>query len=182
MIITFNNKIIAPAAGKWLMPLPGVRVGNVYWSTNYLAIDDGGEGIQYVTEGWTYGGPWPPTYYYSKDAANRVAQTVGDGWRMPTRADLEALMAYGNEVGWAKFRTTYGWQLEKNGTDELGMHLMGLGYWWTRENRLEDSDACLPADSWYMLRISADNWATMGNTPVPAHPNYWFPVRLVKDA
>lgn len=181
MIITFNNKIIAPAANKWLELAPGVRVGNVYWSTDYLAIDDGGEGIQYVTEGWPYGGPWPPTYYYSQDAANRVAQTVGNGWRMPTRADLEALMAYGNEVGWAKFRTTYGWHLGRNGTDELGMHLMGLGYWWNGHG-LEDSDACIPADSWYMLRISCDDWASMGTVPVPAHPNYWFPVRLVKDA
>lgn len=180
MILTFNNKILS-AGSKWLEQIPGVKVGNVYWSTNYLAIDDGGEGIQYVTEGWPYGGPWPPTYYYSKDAANRVAQTVGNGWRMPTRADLEALMAYGNEVGWAKFRTTSNWAFGSNGTDELGMHLMGLGHWWNGHG-LEDSDAELPADSWYMLTVSKNNWATMGNTPVPASPNYWFPVRLVKDA
>ena len=55
--------------------MKSVKIGNQEWMQENLAIDDGGEGIQY--------NPDNGQYYYTWYAAMRIAKSL-PGWHLPT--------------------------------------------------------------------------------------------------
>lgn len=117
---------------------PHVKIGNLEWMTVNLAIDDGGEGIYRADNVVsTYGGglDMGTQYYYTPEAAIRVAATVGGGWRFPTKDDVDDFVnAIGGEYpqgegAATKLKSTSGWQSNANGTNELGFNCIPAGYW-----------------------------------------------------
>lgn len=132
-IYTLNGKVLKNSANdKWLIksvpppPPEEVTIGTQTWKTKNLAIDDGQGGI--YTQTVNYGQGDVVEYYYTWDAAVRVAATV-EGWRLPTYSDFGVIYtAYGNTAG-TKLKSTYGWT-SGNGTDELGFSAFPAGYRW----------------------------------------------------
>ena len=56
-----------------------VNVGGKIWMAENLAYDDGGSGIYY--------NPYNKEYYYTWEAANRIAMKFG--WKLPTNEDWD---------------------------------------------------------------------------------------------
>ena len=131
-IYTLNGKVLKNAANdKWLIkavpppPPEEVTIGTQTWKIHNLAIDDGQEGI--YTQTVNYGQGNVTEYYYTWDAAVRVAATV-QGWRLPTVQDFMAFYtAFGNTAG-TKLKSTYGWS-SGNGTDDYGFCALPSGYY-----------------------------------------------------
>ena len=102
-----------------------VTIGSQTWKIKNLAIDDGQGGI--YTQTVNYGQGDVVEYYYTWDAAVRVAATI-QGWRLPTQNDFYAIFtALGNTAG-TKLKSTYGWT-SGNGTDEYGYCALPSGYY-----------------------------------------------------
>lgn len=148
MILTINNKIIMPKLNTWadgvIFPGPSFRTvvidsNGVYptleWMAENLAIDDGGEGITAVNVGVVAGLDYGTQYFYTWDAAQRIAASLGDGWRVPTVNDFSNLayatayitgtsyQAYGYQL-----KSTSGWADSGNGVDSVGMGINAPGY------------------------------------------------------
>lgn len=111
MILTFNNKILS-AGTKWLeqgsspapVPADGVKIGNLIWSKFYADYSNCGvDGDRVIAiNGKDYSFYW----YY------KLAQmTPQDGWRVPTTADFDNLIASigadVNKNNWAHLFATY---------------------------------------------------------------------------
>ena len=64
------------------------RVGNTEWMAHNLRETDGGEGITY--------NPKTDDYYYTIDAAQRIANTL-KGWRLPTLEESKELVRFLND-------------------------------------------------------------------------------------
>ena len=123
-IYTLNSKVLKNTVNdKWLIkkvppPMDEVQIGNQIWKNKNLAIDDGQGGI--YTQTVNYGQGNVVEYYYSWDAAVRVAASI-TGWHLPTAAEWDTLAATvgGTSTGGTKLKSTYGWT-EGNGTDDYG--------------------------------------------------------------
>lgn len=138
-LLKYGNRLITGQSSG--ITFPCVKIGNLYWMTVNLAIDDGGEGIYRADNVVsTYGGglDMGTQYYYTPQAAIRVAAAVGNGWRFPTKDDVDDFVnamggVYPQGEGAAtKLKTTSGWGnsgYSGNGTDELGYHCIPSGYW-----------------------------------------------------
>lgn len=135
-LLKYGNRLITGQGGG--VEFPHVRIGNLDWMTVNLAIVDGGEGIYRADNVVsTYGGglDMGTQYYYTHEAAMRVAAAVGNGWRYPTKDDVDDFVNtlggyYPQGEGAAtKLKSTTGWQSNSNGTDELGFHCIPAGYW-----------------------------------------------------
>lgn len=93
---------------------------------------------------------------YTYEAAVAVCSLAGSGWRLPNRAEWEALVraADGNPGAGTRLKSTSGWNLngydstDGNGTDNYGFSVLpgggrnsdgdfnyagDGGYWWTAE-------------------------------------------------
>lgn len=139
-LLKYGNRLITGQGGGGV-EFPHVRIGNLDWMTVNLAIDDGDEGIYRADNVVsTYGGglDMGTQYYYTHEAAMRVAAAVGNGWRYPTKDDVDDFInAMGGyypqgEGAATKLKTTSGWGSATyigNGTDELGFHCIPAGYW-----------------------------------------------------
>lgn len=57
-----------------------VKIGDLTWMTEELSYDDGGIGVFQTPRG----------LYYSYNAAKRIAQNLGNGWRLPTPSEIES--------------------------------------------------------------------------------------------
>jgi uncharacterized protein (TIGR02145 family) len=105
-------------------PLRPVTIGGQIWSSNNLAIDDGQGGI--YTKTVNYGQGDVIEYYYTWQAALRVAATV-QGWHLPTAAEWDTLAnAVGSAVAGTKLKSAYGWE-SGNGTDDYGFAAFPAG-------------------------------------------------------
>lgn len=147
MILTINSKIIMPKPNTWadgvIFPGPSFRTvvidsGGVYptreWMAENLAIDDGGEGITAVNVGVVAGYDYGIQYFYTWDAAQRIAASLGNGWRVPTVNDFSNLASatafitgtsyqdYGYQL-----KSTSGWNNSANGIDSVGMGINAAG-------------------------------------------------------
>ena len=95
-VYTFNNKVLKNTSNdKWLAKKGGplfdeVTIGNQTWLSKNLAIDDGLGGIASVTV--NYGQGNVTEYFYTWDAAIRVAETV-QGWHLPTKDEWDTLIS-----------------------------------------------------------------------------------------
>lgn len=102
-----------------------VTIGYQTWMAKNLSIDDGQGGI--VTQTVNYGQGNVVEYYYTWDAAVRVAASIS-GWHLPSAADWDTLV---NTVGYTntgtKLKSTYGWS-SGNGTDNYGFAAFPAGY------------------------------------------------------
>ena len=105
--------------------IPEVTIGSQTWMAKNLAIDDGQGGI--YTQTVNYGQGDVTEYYYTWEAAVRVAASVS-GWHLPTWPEYQTLK---NEVGSStagtKLKSTYGWS-SGNGTDDYGFSAFPAGY------------------------------------------------------
>lgn len=73
-----------------------VTIGSQTWMVKNLAIDDGGEGITIIDN----------NYYYTRDAARRVAETV-EGWHLPSQSEFNSLISNGG--GFNGLASTESW-------------------------------------------------------------------------
>lgn len=98
----------APSITTVLMP-----DGN-YWTDTNLSIDDGGEGILVVNNVTANGVNFGTQYYYTWDAAVRVASNIS-GYHLPTLAELQTLsnMEFADAAN--DLKTTTGWPSGYNG-------------------------------------------------------------------
>jgi uncharacterized protein (TIGR02145 family) len=191
MILTFNSKILT-AGTKWLehervIP-PEVQIGNQIWKTSNLAIDDGQGGIKTATI--NLGNGDITEYYYTWDAANRIASSI-EGWHLPSNEEFTTLAnAIGSNPG-TKLKSTYGWNNDGNGTDDYGFTGLPVGkyeslggtinfvdvgartYYWTSTQSQYSAGLMRHRDLYYA-------WGSLpeGSSATGA---YWYSVRLVKD-
>lgn len=97
-----------------------VTIGTQTWMAKNLAIDDGGEGITTLELTNINGVNLGTQYYYTKDAAVRVANSI-EGWHLPSKAEFETLKSYcGNSTSAKKLKSTTSWNSGGNGTDDYG--------------------------------------------------------------
>lgn len=135
--LTYNNRMILhPTDGmKYFygivedppQPQDEVQIGSQIWKSRNLAIDDGLGGI--TTQTVNYGQGDVTEYYYTWDAAVRVAATVS-GWHLPTAAEWDtlAIAVGGASTAGTKLKSTYGWEDDGNGTDDYGFSAFPAGY------------------------------------------------------
>lgn len=108
---TFNKSDVNVSANWFLDPIPSnksAKIGDYTWTTFDLDIDDGLGGIYVVDEAYIGGGvdgrsymqymiKVGPIYYYTWDAAQRVANNIR-GWHIPYRYEWENLFDYSRDL------------------------------------------------------------------------------------
>ena len=162
--------------------LDEVTIGTQTWKNKNLAIDDGQGGI--YTQNVNYGQGNVTEYYYTWDAAVRVAATV-QGWHLPTTAEWDTLATSvgGTDVAGTKLKSTTGWS-SGNGTDDFGFSALPAGrqiagsfynlgsnaYFWTANE----------PSSLYGYNRYFDTAASMYSSN--SYKTYRYSVRLVKDS
>lgn len=163
-------------------PTDEVKIGTKTWKTTNLAIDDGQGGI--YTQTVNYGQGNVVEYYYSWDAANRIANSIS-GWHLPSTGEWNNLAnaVGGGSTAGTKLKSTYGWE-SGNGTNDYGFAVFPAGYrlvsvfynlysnarFWTSTER-----SSTKGYYWYF-----DTGTSMYNSNI--NKSYYFSVRLVKDA
>jgi len=109
-------------------PFKTVQIGSQLWMAENLASGDGGSGIytgNVINDGVSYG----TQYYYTLDAAIRVANTI-DGWHVPDSGDWTTLKTYvGSASAATVLKTTAGWEGTGNGLDTYGFSALPVGYY-----------------------------------------------------
>lgn len=181
-IYTFNSKVLKNIANdKWLIkkPLPTdeVQIGNQIWKTKNLAIDDGQGGI--YTQTVNYGQGDVVEYYYTRDAAVRIASSI-TGWHLPTAAEWDTLAATvgGTSIVGTKLKSTYGWAEGYNGTDDYGFAAFPAG------NRKRSTFYYLYRQAWFWTSTNYKaRYFDLGNTinTYTGDSRDAMSVRLIKD-
>lgn len=100
-----------------------IFIGDLEWTLEDLAVKPS-FGIGDEVGAWEHKGK----YYYNWYAANIIAREVGDGWRLPTKEEFEALA---EELGEDIHKVM---KPELNGYCISMMDLLGqgsYGYWWS---------------------------------------------------
>ena len=127
-LIKLNNKVLK-IFNKLLRWTDEVTIGTQIWKTKNLDIDDGGEGIYKVDNVIINGINIGTQYYYTWDAANRVAQTI-DGWHLPSIGELSTLRNYlGETVAGKLLKSIFGWKNDANGTNKYGFNGEPVGFY-----------------------------------------------------
>lgn len=136
ILYTHNNKLVKIRSGlnagklieKYVAPAPTfdeVTIGTQTWMSKNLAIDDGQGGISSNTVNYGHGDV--VEYYYTWDAAVRVAESI-NGWHLPSADEVNVLV---DEVGGLytanKLKSSYGWS-SGNGTDNYGFAAFPAGF------------------------------------------------------
>lgn len=137
-IYTLNNKIVI-INNKWAQaveetpPAPTfdeVTIGTQTWMASNLAIDDGGAGISIIDNVTVNGINFGTQYYYTWDAAVRVASSIS-GWHLPSKSEWETLLttAGGTSTAGYKLKSRTGWEDGNNGIDTYGFSAPPVGYY-----------------------------------------------------
>ena len=163
-------------------PTDEVLIGTQTWKNKNLAIDDGQGGIYSRTV--NYGQGDVTEYYYTWDAAVRVAATV-QGWHLPTPAEWDTLASTVGSNPGTKLKSTYGWLNSNNGTDDYGFAAFPAGARGTN-------------GSYYNKAQEASFWTSVDYTTSDARSRYFstgtamssyitdkatgYSVRLIKDS
>lgn len=175
-----STKVYQSSSGP-VPPSDEVQIGNQIWKTKNLAIDDGQGGIYTYTV--NYGQGDVVEYYYTWDAANRVANSIS-GWHLPTTNEWSTLSTTVGGVG-NTLKSTYGWDNDGNGTDDYGFTALPAGYttngsvfnnlWVTAYFWTANSRTSTTAYSRSIGQAGSIGSRTQSKT-------YGYSVRLVKDA
>lgn len=192
--LVFNK--FATWAGKALQfakaaPTPptfdSVTIGTQTWMSKNLAIDDGQGGITIVDNVTANGVNFGTQYYYTWDAAVRVANSV-EGWHLPTAADWDTLATTvgGSSDAGTKLKSTTGWNDNGNGTDDYGFTALPVSY-----NGEHPGGSSLLGDRayfWTSTEYSSTHAYYCGflnDSPIMDSwrysKTYGFSVRLIKD-
>lgn len=160
-----------------------VVIGNQRWMKKNLAIDDGEGGI--YTQTVNYGQGNVTEYYYTWEAAVRVAASIPN-CHLPSAAEFDTLIVtIGSSTAGTKLKSTYGWENDGNGTDDYGFTalpagnydsdsgLLGLGthaiFW---------SSTAYPSALSYSYTLSYNNASIIKGTSLGIAG---YSVRLIKD-
>lgn len=131
-VYTVNGKVLKNSANdKWLTkkeapgpgPISEVTIGTQTWMAKNLEINDGGSGIYVVNDVTANGYNFGNQYYYTWDAAIRVANSI-PGWHIPSKDEWTTLRTYLGDNPATKLKSTYGWSYSGNGTDDYGFTLL----------------------------------------------------------
>ena len=161
-----------------------VTIGTQTWKNVNLAVDDGQGGIVYMTV--NYGQGNVTEYFYTWDAAVRVAATV-QGWHLPTKDEWDTLIStIGGTNSGAKLKSTYGWY-DNNGTDDYGFSAFPSGNW--NFNTSENPNVTMTGIYWSATERSSSavqttrmTWQDQTiNSSWYGMKSVGYPVRLIKD-
>ena len=73
-----------------------VQIGSQKWLDSNLSIDDGGSGIVHQDNVTVNGVNFGTQYYYTRDAAQRIVNTLS-GWHLPSYNEMQTLTnSYGS--------------------------------------------------------------------------------------
>lgn len=193
-IMTRNGKILSRVSLALTRPRPQfdyVVIGNQKWMNKNLAIDDGEEGI--YTHNVNYGHGDVTEYYYTWEAALRVANSI-QGWHLPSPEEFETLIeTVGSSTAGTKLKSTYGWRVDQysdgNGTDDYGFTGLPSGLYDYRTEEIEEisyethfwtSTAYTSTQAYsYSLEAYEDSGEQM--LPGESLRLFGFSVRLIKD-
>ena len=136
-MLIINNKALK-ISNKWLNPIASpepipptptfdeVIIGTQTWMAKNLAIDDGGSGILHFDNVTANGVNFGTQYYYTRDAADRVADLI-DGWHLPSEDEFRTLLSYVGSDSGIKLKSNSGWNDNGNGTDYYGFTALPVG-------------------------------------------------------
>lgn len=206
IVLTFGGKRLVNSSGKALFrygttTIEGrtyktVRIGNQEWLAENLQLTDGGTGVMMFNNGSYSDGE----IIYQHDAARRVAASVGDGWRLPTNADMEELCSKTGvtllhdsaeedpERTYEVLLNTTDWPGE-NGTDLYGFNLLPVGF--NSAGSYFDDRGTTNFWSYDASDSKGYHFIINYGTPVVCHGAYlatwgnstcYYSVRLVRDA
>lgn len=164
-----------PAITTVLMP------DGKYWTDTNLAIDDGGEGINIVNNVTANGVNFGTQYYYTWDAAVRVASNIS-GYHLPTLEELSTLGNIETTDASNNLKTTTGWPNGYNGINKYMFnayptgpeeYMFITGYYWSMWTSSEENNdyaygGYLEYNGEYLYNI---------NIPKSTHCS----IRLIKD-
>lgn len=161
-----------------------VTIGTQTWMAKNLAIDDSGEGIESVNVGVVNGVDLGTQYYYTWDAAVRVANSI-TGWHLPSKEEFETLITYAGGIYLVarKLKSTSGWNDNGNGTDDYGFTALPCGRKWNNSVINVGDVCCLWTNTLdnnnkaYYLFMNKYDFAEINvysNTD-------GYPIRLIKD-
>ena len=135
-MLKFNNKVLH-INDKWLNPTvspepPGpsfdsVTIGTQTWTAKNLNIDDGQGGVYIVENVEANGLNMGKQYYYTTEAAIRIANSI-PGWHLPSKDEIQILSSYIGNNSASKLKSTSGWNINLNGTDDYGFNCEPTGY------------------------------------------------------
>ena len=113
---------------RYIVPDYALRICNKLWTKYNISIDDGGTGIKKVDNVTANGVNFGTQYYYTLEAAERIANLVGNGWRIPTDHDWDELArCIGAYTAGTQLKSTSGWDDDGNGTDNYGFTALPVG-------------------------------------------------------
>lgn len=120
-----NNELYFEAP---IPPDDEVTIGTQTWKNVNLAIDDGLGGI--YTQTVDYGHGEVIEYYYTWEAAVRIASTI-EGWHLPSIAEWNTLFAtIGGDIIGTHLKSRYGWNTG-NGLNTYGFNVFPAGRWYS---------------------------------------------------
>lgn len=168
-----------------------LTVGNIIWAKTNLAITDNKTGIIQVNNVSANGVNFGTQYYYNQEAMQRIPSRVLP-WRLPTEAEVRALVAFIGDMAGTKLKSTSGWKDNGNGTDEYGLRFLPVGIYDT------DSEVSLrgvgeAAQLWTSDKVDLGSHGFMYKYYVLSYRSsdvqygavdwWWghFSIRLVKD-
>ena len=98
-----------------------VRIGDQMWMNHELSMKADPSKGRYRSG---------RTTFFTWEAAVKAAESVGDGWRLPTVSDWKKLTEFcgGTSVAGRKVKSVSGWE-PNTGTDEVGFCGRPLGYY-----------------------------------------------------
>jgi uncharacterized protein (TIGR02145 family) len=196
---------IAKINGNWLNAVPGVgpqpdpptpgmktvTIGTQKWTVKNLAVDDGGSGIVKLPAS-ANGVDFGTQYYYTWEAANRVAATI-DGFHLPSSAEWITLYNYVGKNGGGLLKSTTGWTAwqgtDGNGTDDFGftalptarsnngtsVYMAGSYTWMWSSNEEYDGSATA-------VLCSINNRTSSNIGMTSANKGEYLTIRLIKDS
>jgi uncharacterized protein (TIGR02145 family) len=183
---TYLTGIVSPPVPPEPTPsFDEVTIGTQTWMAKNLAIDDGGEGITIVDNVTANGVNFGTQYYYTFDAALRVANSI-IGWHLPSKEEWDVLVSYCGESPANKLKSTSGWTNNGNGTDDYGFNALPCGLIYLNNGNL--GNAGNSSNFWTSTYQNATfiyyvymfyyltNITTSTNSKT-----YAFSVRLIKD-
>jgi uncharacterized protein (TIGR02145 family) len=179
---------IRPVVFKVTPPPPSdeIVIGTQTWKKYNLAVNDGGTGIQIVDNVIANGVNFGTQYYYTYEAANRVASNI-PGWHIPTLTEYNALSDFlgGWETSGKKLKSTEGWNNNGNGTDDYGFsgfpagryNISGVYSDFSNRGRFHTSTE-VSGGKFYTYTLY---YGSSTLSYVSSDTSYCYSVRLVKD-